>query len=175
MYRRILGLGTYPIVNPVHGGQRRNAAFKAFYRSIGIEYHYACVYDPSIYGQEMVSANDIPLGAPPPQYASVPFIGDLLSGRQAAHHAPSFEHFMRVVERVNPDALQLEQSFMWPLAREIVRRVGERHLPIIYSSQNVEAPLKRSIYRQRASHPRHVRRSAMRSSRSRSKRVRTRG
>ena len=66
MYRRILGLGTYPIVNPVHGGQRRIAAFKAFYQSIGIEYHYACIYDPSIYAPGMVGAHDIPLGPPPP-------------------------------------------------------------------------------------------------------------
>ena len=59
--KRVLGLGTYPIAKPVHGGQRRVAAIGAFYRSIGIEYVYAAVYDSSVYGPPLVGPYDFPL------------------------------------------------------------------------------------------------------------------
>jgi glycosyltransferase involved in cell wall biosynthesis len=143
--RRVLGLGTFPIVKPVHGGQRRVDAIRKFYESIGIRYDHACIYDATIYPPGTVSGHDIPLGAPPAQYKFIPFVADLRSGWQAANDPASFEHFMRVIEALNPDALQLEHPFMWPLADQVLRRVGDRQLPVIYSSHNVEAPLKRSI------------------------------
>jgi glycosyl transferase family 4 len=144
-YRRILGLGTFPIVQPVHGGQRRVDAIKKFYRSLGIQYDYACVYDASFYARDVVGVHDLPAGSPPPQYRSVPYVGDLAAGWQAANDPPSFKHFVGVLEAVNPDALQLEHPFMWPLADRLLRSAGERNLQLIYSSHNVEAPLKKSI------------------------------
>jgi glycosyltransferase involved in cell wall biosynthesis len=145
MDRRILGLGAFPLMKPIHGGQRRVAAIKRFYESIGIQYDYACVYDPASYTSTVVSANDIPLGPPVAEYKSVPFIGDLLAGWQAANEPQSLKHFLGVIDRIKPDALQLEHPFMWPLAQQLLTRPGTANLPIIYSSHNVEAPLKKSI------------------------------
>jgi hypothetical protein len=34
-YWRILGLGTFSIVKPIHGGQRRVDAIRKFYEAIG--------------------------------------------------------------------------------------------------------------------------------------------
>lgn len=144
-YRRILGLGTFPIVKPIHGGQRRVDAIRKFYESVGIRYDHACVYDASVYPRDFVGAHDIPAGAPPPQYGSIPYVTDLIAGWQAANDPPSLKHFLGVLEAVGPDALQLEHPFMWPLAERLLRSVGERNLPLIYSSHNVEAPLKKSI------------------------------
>jgi len=142
-YRRILGLGTCPAVKPVHGGQRRVHAIKAFYQSVGIRYDHVCVYDPSIYGPGLVGSHDRPFDTVPAWYPSVPFITDLLSGRQAADDSALVAHFSDVLGALEPDALQLEHPFMWPLAERLLR--GARGLPLIYSSHNVEAPLKRSI------------------------------
>jgi len=141
-YRRILGLGTFPIVKPIHGGQRRVDAIRKFYQSVGIRYDHACLYEASVYRRDLVGAYDLAAGAPPPQYASVPYVTDLSAGWQAANDPPSLRHFVGVLEEVNPDALQLEHPFMWPLAERLLR---ERNLPLIYSSHNVEAPLKKSI------------------------------
>jgi glycosyltransferase involved in cell wall biosynthesis len=155
--RRVLGLGTYPAVKPVHGGQRRVTAFRRFYETIGIEYVYACIYDGNHYAPPFVGPYDIPLDASSPADAPIPLIGDWVSGQQGALHTLSFEHFRNVVEQLKPDALQLEQPFMWPLVRRLREAQGGRRLPLIYSSHNVEAPLKDAILSS-AGVPSHVRR-----------------
>lgn len=144
-YERILGLGTFPTVKPVHGGQRRVDAIRTFYQSIGIRYDHACIYDPAIYPSGTAGAHDIPYSGPPPRYKPIPFIADLLSGRQGVEDKASLRHFLALVEALKPDALQLEHPFVWPLVDRIVRHMGGRNLGIIYSSHNVEAPLKRSL------------------------------
>lgn len=142
--RRVLGLGTYPVVSPVHGGQRRVNAIRTFYRRIGIDYVHACVYDSTIYGPPLVGPHDIPLVAASTAFGPTALTGDLLSGLQSETHDPSWRHFLQTMERVKPDALQLEQAFMWPLAKRVLQTAGQ-WLPIIYSSHNVEAPLKLAI------------------------------
>ena len=141
--KRALGFGTFPAVTPVHGGQRRAAAFRDFYRQLGIEYVYTCIYDSIPYAPPLVGQHDIPLIVPDSDEGPISLIGDILSGRQGATHEASFHHFLKLVERLNPDVLQLEQPFMWPLAKRLRETVGK--LPLIYSSYNVEAPLKEAI------------------------------
>jgi glycosyltransferase involved in cell wall biosynthesis len=145
LIRRVLGLGTYPIAKPVHGGQRRVAAFKTFYESIGIEYIYACIYDPNQYGPDLLGPDDLPLTATSPAEGPVALIGDVLSGRQAATDEASFQHFADLVQRLRPDALQLEHPFMWPLVNRLRGTLQAQRLPLIYSSHNVEALLKGEI------------------------------
>ena len=149
--KRILGLGTYPVALPVHGGQRRIAAFKHFYRTLGVTYEYASVYNPAFYRGAYVGPHDFPLKAPLPlsdANAAVPFIDDLLAGSQVERDPATVQHFAEVVDGLNPDALQLEQPFMWPLAKRIREAAGKKHLLVIYSSQNVEAPLKATLLKQ---------------------------
>jgi hypothetical protein len=143
--KRVLGLGTYPIAKPIHGGQRRVAALKAFYATIGIDYVHAAIYDTVNYAPPFVGPHDIPLKVSTLDFGPVALTGDLLSGHQAETDAVSLDHFLELVERIKPDALQLEQPFLWPLAKRLRRNFGERQLPIVYSSHNVEAPLKREI------------------------------
>ena len=57
--------------------------------------------------------------------------------------AATLNHFRQIVEKIQPDMLQLEHPFMWPLANRLSR--DSPTLPIVYSSHNVEAPLKRTI------------------------------
>lgn len=144
MIKRVLGLGTFPAVKPVHGGQRRAAAFRNFYKRIGVEYVYTCIYDSDHYAAPLLGPHDIPLIARRSDEGPVALIGDLLAGRQGATHDASFHHFLNVVERLKPDALQLEQPFMWPVAKRLRDTSGVK-LPLIYSSYNVEAPLKDAI------------------------------
>src|SRR5690348_4579166 len=79
----VLGLGTYPIQRPVHGGQRRVAAFRQYYEDVGIAYTYACVYNPAHYDGSDVGVHDYKLDSfKCPSLSNV--IGDLMSGHQAA-------------------------------------------------------------------------------------------
>ena len=145
MIKRVLGLGTFPAVKPIHGGQRRVAAFRSFYQTIGIEYVYTCIYDSDAYAPEQVGPHDIPLIVSEFAEGPVPLIGDILAGRQGASHETSFRHFLKTIEHLKPDALQLEHPFMWPLAKRLREPSGAGILPLIYSSHNVEAPLKDAI------------------------------
>ena len=143
--RRILALGTYPIVRPIHGGQRRVAAFKRFYENYGTKYLYACIYDPTHYSKTDVGEDDHPLIIRPSEAGMSNLIGDLMSGRQFELDPPTLQHFTCVLKRINPDAIQVEQPFMWPLAECLRQIANSPSLRLIYSSHNVEAPLKREI------------------------------
>lgn len=146
--KRVLGLGTYPIVKPVHGGQRRVHAFKQFYRTLGIEYVYACVYSGAHYSRPFVSDLDVPFVKPLDldglPHFDLPFLDDMFSGSQVERHDATLRHFLRIVDRVDPDALQVEQAFAWPLARKLMEAHPDR-FRLIYSSHNIEAPLKGAI------------------------------
>ena len=145
MIKRVLGLGTFPAVKPVHGGQRRVAAFRSFYQRIGIEYVHTCIYDSDAYATAQVGPHDTPLVVPEADEGPIPLIGDILAGRQGATNEASFGHFLNIAEHLKPDALQLEHPFMWPLAKRLRETLGAIALPLIYSSHNVEAPLKDAI------------------------------
>ena len=140
---RILGLGTYPIQRPVHGGQRRVAAFKQFYERKKITYTYSCIYNGWHYHAGDVGPHDRAFVPKTELLANV--IGDVLSGHQGAMDPAFFKHFSNIVAQVTPDALQLEQPFMWPVAKRLRQMSGSRKPLLIYSSHNVEAPLKRAV------------------------------
>jgi len=143
---RILGLGTYPIRKPVHGGQRRVTAFKEFYDRCGITYDYACIYNGAHYGAADVGPHDRPFDGSGTEEWLANLVGDVLSGQQGAGNPSAFQHFSQILDRLEPDAVQLEQPFMWPLARRLRRQsLGSRKPRLIYSSHNVEASLKRAI------------------------------
>lgn len=142
---RILGLGTYPIQKPVHGGQRRVAAFKNFYEREGIQYTYASIYNEAHYPASNVGQHDCPLDTSKTELWLTNVIGDVMSGRQGASDPATFRQFSALAERMAPGALQLEHPFMWPVAKRLRQSAGSRKPLLIYSSHNVEAPLKRAI------------------------------
>ena len=131
MIKRVLGLGTFPTAKPVHGGQRRVSAFRRFYQKLGIEYVHACIYDRDAYPPTQVGPHDIPLIIPEFDEGPIPLIGDILAGRQGATHEASFRHFLKLMEQLRPDALQLEHPFMWPLAKRLRETRGATRLPLI--------------------------------------------
>ena len=142
---RILGLGTYPIQKPVHGGQRRVAAFKNFYERQGIEFAYASIYNKAHYPASNVGVHDYPLDTSKAELSLTNAIGDVMSGRQGSSDPATFRHFSTLAERIAPDAIQLEQPFMWPVAKRFRQLAGSRKPLLIYSSHNVESPLKEAI------------------------------
>ncbi|BCW88350.1 hypothetical protein sos41_14890 [Alphaproteobacteria bacterium SO-S41] len=140
----VLSLSTYPIKKPRHGGQRRITAFAEFYRSIGLDFHYACIFEPANYSNEDVGADDLPLGGQDREFGDLPFVGDLLSGRFAGESDVALEHFASLIARLKPEIVQLDHPFLWPLVARL-RSEGRYTGKVIYSSHNYEAPLKESI------------------------------
>jgi glycosyltransferase involved in cell wall biosynthesis len=145
MTRRILGLSTYPIAKPRHGGQLRVNALGLFYRSLGYEYECAAVYESPPYGPGSIGPNDIKLSYVEPRWADVPFLGDVASGFFASESPSAYEHFSRIVTRFKPDIVQLEHPFLWPLVRRLRAEGRLDGVSIVYSSHNWEGPLKESM------------------------------
>jgi hypothetical protein len=143
--RRVLGLSTYPVVRPRHGGQLRIEAIESFYRSFDYDYRCAAVYESPAYGGSDVGPSDIKLGHVDVRWQGVPFLGDLLSGLFAAETPAAYAHFANLVAQFDPHIIQLEQPFMWPLVQRLRREGKLEGVNIVYSSQNWEGPLKESI------------------------------
>lgn len=141
---KVLALGTYPIRQPIHGGQRRTSQIGRHYQAHGITYRHACVYSASHYSGPAVGRDDYPYSSIGGIYGDTPFIEDMGSGAFAATQDGPYAHFRDLVETYQPDVIQIEQPFMWPLARRL-RAEGRTKAKLLYSSHNLEAPLKRDI------------------------------
>lgn len=139
---KILAFGTYPTRIPVHGGQRRSSQIGAYYTANGAEYAYASVYQPRAYSADAVGPYDYPFGAMEGLFAKAPFIDDLASGEFAATRAEVYNNFVKLVDTYQPDVVQLEQPFLWPLIKRLIKERKLDGVKIVYSSHNLEAPLK---------------------------------
>jgi len=142
---KVLGLGTYPILLPVHGGQRRVSQIANYYRLNDIEYRYASVYSSTSYSPEKVTEGDYPYASIGGIYSEIPFIDDLGSGVFAASQDGAYRHFRTLIQGYQPDVIQFEQPWMWPLIRKLRDEGVCLNTALIYSSQNFEPPLKRQI------------------------------
>lgn len=140
----ILGLGTYPSHRPIHGGQRRVSELKKYYENGGVKYHHSSVYSKNHYKSKDITSIDYGFDEANVTKSAIPFIDDMLSGKFAAADKACYEHYVSLVKKLKPMAIQLEQPFMFPLLKRL-KNEGVFTGKVIYSSHNVEAPLKAQI------------------------------
>jgi hypothetical protein len=145
---KILQLTTYPIERPLHGGQIRVAQIRRVYEVAGHDVAILTIRSEESYRESRNVDREVvfPINSPHRQFEgqSVPFIDDLLAGRFAANDQSAFE---RAAQLVDPDTavLHLEQPWLYPLAERLCREVLRTRPKIVYSSQNIEWPLKQGI------------------------------
>jgi glycosyltransferase involved in cell wall biosynthesis len=145
----ILQLGTYPIEQPEHGGQRRVAALRRAYRAAGFAADYLAVYSPVSYLPETAARHDILIGpATRARIAASPWREDVFIGECLLHDAECREKFLAFWRRLRPDVVALEQPFLWASLRQLIRDGTVERPLIVHSSQNVEADMKADIYAQ---------------------------
>jgi glycosyltransferase involved in cell wall biosynthesis len=146
--KRIVQLTTYPLKSPRHGGQLRCAAIRACYRELGFEVATVAAIHGTDYRPGDLEGDDLVLPADhvmfDPRLAR--FV-DLQSGELVAHDDGAiWRAFSRTLDRLAPDAIALEQPWLYPAARRWIdaRAASGATLPrLIYSSQNIEGTLKR--------------------------------
>ncbi|MGC1303135.1 MAG: glycosyltransferase [Caulobacteraceae bacterium] len=143
----ILSLSTYPIRARRYGGQRRIAAFADFYQTLGATLHYAAAHIPTPGHPQPVGPDDFAIRAPHPRWDGVPFVGDIAAGEAAAEQPQAYQHFRRLIERIEPDLIQLDHPFMWPVVERARRDGLLGGVPLLYSSHNWEGPLKAQMLR----------------------------
>lgn len=142
--KKILQLSTYPIMEPLHGGQIRVSQIRKFFedencivRSLSLSEKTHGHYDPEndflIDGNELYSLVNVHFCA---DYAT-----SLLSVKGEA-----FEFLKERIIDFKPDIILVEQVWLWPAVKKLIH---ENYLPrktkVIYSSQNIEYQTKKSL------------------------------
>lgn len=145
----VLILGSYPIVEPKHGGQVRLLNIKRAYQRAGWSVVALSVYPEESYAKSVAGANDVAFPSDS-RYRFfngkyINFITDLSSGIFAAADDGGFPQVLASVpSRV--DVVHVEQPWLWPLASKLLQTQSCSSAVTIYGSQNIEAPLKQSIF-----------------------------
>ena len=147
---RILVLGSYPVVNPRHGGQIRLANIVQAYRGRGFDVRQASFFPANpFYTDHPMGAADVPL--PPASLQSwkghaAPLIEDLASGEAVAQDDARLAALERFAGPV--DWIHLEQPWLLPVVRRLRARGSLGAFRLVYGSQNIETHLKQAIFAQ---------------------------
>ncbi|AFJ03431.1 glycosyltransferase, putative [Methylophaga frappieri] len=139
----ILLLTTYPVAVPRHGGQIRAAEIARFYRQQGHSVQVAGVLGSATYASA-------PGFVPFPdekqlnQWADPLFLmEDVAIGEHFLKNDDAFAALSRVIQPV-PDVIHVEQPWLMGFAQRFIQQT-HASAPLIYGSQNIEAPLKAAI------------------------------
>jgi glycosyltransferase involved in cell wall biosynthesis len=137
---RVLMLAPWPFRQPRHGGQLRGAAVLQAYQQAGHTVHSAGLYEHSQVGPGDAWPQDVPL-----MPGVVAILQALPAGRSDMAHwaavaaAPdSFAAFAAAVRTAQPDLLQFEEPFLWPVVRRLRAEGLLDRVAIVHSSYNFE-------------------------------------
>ena len=147
---RILVLGSYPAVNPRHGGQVRLSQIVRAYESSGFEVKQASFFPGhDFYTGSRTGPADVALSIPllhdwrgrPNDWVEDVIAGDVAAANDSL--VASLEKYAGHVELVH-----LEQPWLLPLVEKLRDRGRIGAFRLVYGSQNIEHELKRAILRQ---------------------------
>lgn len=146
---RILVLGSYPAVNPRHGGQVRLSQVALAYAARGFEVRQASFFPAhAFYTDSRMGPADVPLPVPTLHtWRGAPnaWVEDLVSGEVAAARERDVQALERYAGAV--DVVHLEQPWLLPLVEKLRERGRLGAFRLVYGSQNIEHELKRAILR----------------------------
>lgn len=149
--QRILVLGSYPVLNPRHGGQIRLANIVQAYRGRGFDVRQASFFPANpFYTDHPMGEADVPL--PPAGLQSwkghaAPLIEDLASGEVVAQDEARLAALERFAQ--GPlDWVHLEQPWLLPVVQRLRERGALGAFRLVYGSQNIETHLKQAIFAQ---------------------------
>lgn len=143
MLKRILVIGTYPITDPQHGGQKRAAAIVDAYKSTFTNVQYVAVFFRGFYSD--YSTTDIAISKETEKKATNSlFMSDVVCG-EAIFDDPTVKKKMtKLLQSFRPEIIHVEQPFPYLGLSKLLEEL-ECSPKIIFGSQNIEAPMKRAI------------------------------
>jgi hypothetical protein len=141
--KRILVVGTYPIVSPRHGGQKRLDAIVEEYKKNFTAVKYVSVFFEGFYAE--YSQDDIALGREGEiKVHQSPMTGDVICGEAIFDDKEVKQRFSAMLTTFNPDIIHIEQPYPYLGLKPLLDELGMKP-KIIFGSQNIEAPMKRDI------------------------------
>ena len=142
---RVLLLATYPSEVPLHGGQRRVHAIARSYRQAGWEVKQIGVFPRGSYARGNTRAEHIELSREFMSYLSRHSLRtDLHVHHYFAQNPRVLEQFIAAVERFQPNVIQFEQPWLFPVLWPFIQSNRDKQL-VAYSAHNVESALLQDI------------------------------
>lgn len=139
---KILQLTNYPTAKPQHGGQIRCTHIAAELRKAGHIVSSVAVYVGRDYAPG--TSDDIAFGPESSFWRDdLVVLSDYLTGLYAAGDPDAFAALKRVTSKFEPDVIISEQPWLMAAAKKLMD--GQTSIRLVYSSQNVEFRLKRSV------------------------------
>ncbi|MBV7583578.1 glycosyltransferase [Pseudomonas sp. PDM33] len=144
-----LVLAPYPIRKPRHGGQLRTAAICQRFREHGFDVRSIGFYQSEAYRHDELSSGDIAFPSQSPyrlyKGRSIPELSDFLMASFATKDEQAYRHIADSIH-FPVDAIVVEQPWFYPLAKRLQAEVAFcKQALIVFSSQNIEAPMKQQI------------------------------
>ena len=143
----VLVLSTYPINQPIHGGQKRTQAIVQTYKKVFKSVEYVAIFNPHAYpGYSERSGSDLPITKETlKKIAQKPILEDLIIGRDCYDDALLRKTLQNTIIKHNPDFIHFEQPYLYLGIKKILQEVSPS-TKIIFGSQNIEHKMKKDIY-----------------------------
>lgn len=141
--KSILIINTFPIAQPQTGGQKRQAAIVESYQSVFDTVRYVGVFFKGYYKQ--YSKWDIPLPAElTAEVHNKPHLVDVTCCNAIYENPDVKQKMTKILREMKPDIIQIEQAFPYLGMKRLLEEL-DMHPKLVFSSHNVEAPMKREI------------------------------
>ncbi len=140
----ILTLSTYPINEPLHGGQHRLYNIVQAYENAGHHVQIAGVLGSDVFPK---TDNFVVYPGAEALQAYIPklFLMDEVAIGEL--FADSDDYFDLLCENIAtvPDLIHIEQPWLFQFAKRYVARHADKHIKLLYGSQNIEHAMKYGI------------------------------
>lgn len=142
---KVLIVGSYPIVKPQHGGQKRAKAIFDFYRSELADARYVGVFHRGQYPEW--SEDDLPLGDPKiiAKVDKHPYASELICGDAISNDIHVRSYMAKLLMDYKPNIIHIEQPFAYLGLKPLLSELGMKPF-IVFGSQNIEYILKKRIF-----------------------------
>lgn len=140
--KKILVVGTYPICNPQHGGQKRLSAICDEYKN-SFQVEYMSVFFKGFYKDFCQDDIEISKTTESAIHSS-PLTGDVVCGKAIELDAKVRRKVIRRIKNFKPDIIHIEQPYPYFGLKAVLKEVGYNK-KIVFGSQNIEGPMKREI------------------------------
>ncbi|RWZ79508.1 MAG: glycosyltransferase [Candidatus Chaera renei] len=142
---KILMVGTYPILKPKHGGQKRASAIYSMYKKSGLSVRYASVIPGKYYLDRTKS--DVPVSIDTMKaIEETPFLNDIICGEAIFSDPKARSHMKHVIERFRPTIIHIEQAYPYLGLKKLLVAMNYK-AKIINSTQNLEWSMKNQMYK----------------------------
>lgn len=140
----VLTLSTYPIDEPLHGGQHRLFNIVQSYRDAGHHVEVA-----GVLGSDLYPTSDNFVACPNTGKLSAYIPAKLMLDELAIGElfAKDDVHFKLLCKKIHtpPDLIHIEQPWLFQFAKRYVAQHADRRIKLLYGSQNIEHAMKYDI------------------------------